>query len=104
LSDTESQQAKDDAAFLREAVNAGPSRYDQMTGDIYAIYERWGFLPGSCSLEYVISALDEAIANAIKAERVAKYKIGIDRAEPGADYTATAEIDTSGSITDIRFS
>jgi len=34
---------------------------------------------------------------------IAKYNIGLDPANPGADCTATAEIDANGEIKDVRF-
>jgi hypothetical protein len=100
---TELEQAKADAQFLREALNAGPSRYDQMTTGIYDIYRRWGFDEQTKSVLSATVTLAQAIENGERLKVIPLPHFGFDPAKQGADYTATAKIDESGQIKDVRF-
>lgn len=94
---TELEQLKADAKLMVEALQAGPSRYDQMTSEIYAIYDRHGFSRQHHSPEYVYSQLVEAVGHAKRRQ----HQIGFDPANPYADHTATDYLNENGNITEV---
>lgn len=50
------EQKEEDCKYLSSALSAGPRRYEQMIGEIYDIYRRWGF---DAEVDTPISVLEQ---------------------------------------------